>query len=571
MLNTAFCNSLVKVFPQTEISENSVNKFTALKNEPFSLQMLYKLDNPKCASVPFYFKVETDIPINIYSAEYVKVLGDNDVNFPEKYDSLLFADMLVPKKFNTPIIEKGSPFCDDYFEEGENVFLKASSKTTKSLWITVNENGEDISPGEHTIKFSFYGRRNNRFMGEATASISVVNAKLPKQEFIYTNWFHCDCLSDFYNIEIFSDEFFEIFEDFVKTASKNGMNMLLLPCFTPPLDTPVGGERKTTQLVGVRFEKEKYIFDFSLLKKYINISKKCGIEYFEHNHLFTQWGANACPKIIATVGNETKRIFGWDTPSDDEKYAEFLTQYLTELRKFLIDEGLYGKVLFHISDEPQLKRGHDKTYKKAKTIVEKQIDGFMQGDALSDYFFYENRLVQIPIVANNEIDKFYGKCNDLWCYYTGETVQQGNLSNRTILNSSERNRMIGIQMYYNNVKGFLHWAYNYYYDVMSNGLYDPKLNTEGCGTAAGSAFFVYPSQNGTALQSIRQKVFGEALIDIRALKLFEELFGREKTNELIEKHFGKVTNRTEAECPEKIINFRNELNETINKKIKGEI
>ena len=58
---------------------------------------------------------------------------------------------------------------------------------------------------------------------------------------------------------------------------------------------------------------------------------------------------------------------------------------------------------------------------------------------------------------------------------------------------------------------------------------------------------------------------------MRALKLCEELFGREKTKKLIEKHFGIVTFRTEAESPEKIINFRNEVNNMINQKIKGEI
>ena len=567
MLNVAFCNSLVKIFPEIDFSASEVNEFTALKNEPFSFQMLYKLADSKSSSVPFYFKVESDIPVNIYSSEYVMVLGDNDVNFPEKYDPVLFADMLVPKKYNAPIVEKGGPFHHQFFEEGENNFLRASSKSTKAVWIAVNENGEDIPAGEHKLKFSFYKRINNEFICEVSTSIQIIDAKLPEQELIYTNWFHCDCLSDFYNVEIFSDRFFEIFEDYVKTASKNGMNMILTPAFTPPLDTHMGCERKTAQLVGVHLEKGKYTFDFSLLKKYIDISRKCGIKYFEHNHLFTQWGANACPKIMAEENNEIKRIFGWDTPANDERYAEFLKQYLTELKKFLIAENLFGKVLFHISDEPMSR--HLESYKNAKAIVGELLEGFMLGDALSDYSFYEKKIVEMPIVPNSDIEKFIGKCDNLWCYYTGE--QQGNLSNRTLLNSSERNRMIGIQMYYNNVKGFLQWAYNYYYDVMSNGLYDPKLNPEGCGTAAGSAFFVYPAQNGTAFQSIRQKVFYEAINDMRALKLCEELFGREKTKKLIEKHFGIVTFRTEAESPEKIINFRNEVNNMINQKIKGEI
>ena len=52
----------------------------------------------------------------------------------------------------------------------------------------------------------------------------------------------------------------------MKTAVKNGMNMVLMPAFTPPLDTPVGKERKTVQLVGVDFDGKNYKFDFSLLE-----------------------------------------------------------------------------------------------------------------------------------------------------------------------------------------------------------------------------------------------------------------------------------------------------------------
>ena len=275
--------------------------------------------------------------------------------------------------------------------------------------------------------------------------------------------------------------------------------------------------------------------------------------------------AEACPKIMAWENNESKRIFGWDTPADDGRYAEFLAQYLPELKKFLISEDLFGKVLFHISDEPE--NCHAESYARAKAMVSDMLEGYMLGDALSNYSLFENKIVEMPIASIRVIDEFIGKCDSLWCYYTGG--HQGDFSNRTLLNSSERNRMIGIQMYYNNVKGFLHWAYNYYYDIMSNGLYDPKLNPEGFGNVPGSAYFVYPAHNGTAFQSIRQKVFYEAINDMRALKLFEELFGREETDKLIEKHFGKVMFRTEAKSPEKIIDFRNELNNIINQKING--
>ena len=70
--------------------------------------------------------------------------------------------------------------------------------------------------------------------------------------------------------------------------------------------------------------------------------------------------------------------------------------------------------------------------------------------------------------------------------------------------------MLRIHMYAHNVKGFLHWGYNSYYDMLSHVLVDPEA--EPClydGKKTGTSFLVYPSSDGKAIQSIRQKVFYE--------------------------------------------------------------
>ena len=47
--------------------------------------------------------------------------------------------------------------------------------------------------------------------------------------------------------------------------------MILTPIFTPPLDTAVGGERRTVQLVGITKTGSEYSFDFTLLERWINL------------------------------------------------------------------------------------------------------------------------------------------------------------------------------------------------------------------------------------------------------------------------------------------------------------
>ena len=75
---------------------------------------------------------------------------------------------------------------------------------------------------------------------EPEISCEVVNLPLPRLPIPYTEWFHSDCLAEYYHVEVFSEQYWEIVRSYVQTAVKHKCNMLLTPIFTPPLDTAVG-------------------------------------------------------------------------------------------------------------------------------------------------------------------------------------------------------------------------------------------------------------------------------------------------------------------------------------------
>ncbi len=557
-------SSLYRVFPEVDPTEHQKTAFSCLKNEPLSFQVAFKLTGDNQA-LPFNLRIDTDLPISLYSEGAVPVLQTFDPKMDDRFRTGVFYDMLLPKSVNPKLIEGGNPWSKMHFD-GDKTQFHAVSDSWKAIWLTVNEAEGCVSAGKHDIKIQLLSRNTNNVVGECELTIEVVNAKLPKQKLMYTNWFHCDCLCDTYGVEMFSERFWEIFRNFATAAAKNGMNMILTPCFTPPLDTSIGGERMTAQLVGVEVVDGQYKFDFTLLKRFIDEAKKCGIKYFEHSHLFTQWGAKHAPKIMATVNGKYKRIFGWETKASGKKYTEFLRTYLPELLSFLKSLNIDKKFLFHVSDEPFPRMKED--YCKAKAIVREILDGYMCGDALSHYEFYEDGTVTTPIVATDFIHDFKEKCKNLWAYYTGNQSCDG-MSNRKINCSPERNRMLGIQLYTYNVKGFLHWGYNFYYDRLSYGLFDPK--TEPClycGTHSGTSFFVYPASDGSCIQSIRQKVFYDGLNDMRALQLLESKIGRKETLAFLEKHYGDVDFHTAAESEDKFLNFREALNQKICESVK---
>lgn len=557
-IKTVVLSSLYRVFPEVDPSDGQKVSFSCMKNEPLSFQVAFKME--KQGSLPFNLKIDTDLPISLYSEGAVPVLQTFEAKLNDRFRAGIFYDMLLPKTVNPKLTKGGNPW-NEYTFDGDKTQLHAMGDSWNAVWLTLNEAEKPVTAGKHNIKLQFLSRSSNELVGECELTVEVIDAKLPKQKLIYTNWFHCDCLCDTYGVEMFSERFWEIFRSFATAAAKNGMNMILTPCFTPPLDTPIGGERMTAQLVGVEVVDGKYRFDFSLLQRWIDEAKKCGITYFEHSHFFTQWGAKHAPKVMATVNGKYKRIFGWETKASGKKYTEFLHAYIPELLNFLKSQNLDKKFLYHVSDEPFPSMKDD--YKKATDIVSDLLKGYMRGDALSHYEFYTEGIVQTPIVATNYIHDFKGKCKNLWAYYTGGQCGDG-MSNRKLNCSPWRNRMLGLSLYSYNVKGFLQWGYNFYYDMLSHGVSDPKCNPcHYSGANSATAYMVYPATNGECIQSIRQKVFYDGMNDIRALQLLQSKIGRKATLEFLAEHYGNVDFNTDAESEEKFISFREALNRKI--------
>ena len=120
----------------------------------------------------------------------------------------------------------------------------------------------------------------------------------------------------------------------------------------------------------------------------------------------------------------------------------------------------------------------------------------------------------------------------LWVYYCGGG--KAGVSDRSISMPSERTRILGVQLYLYNIEGFLHWGYNFYNTCQSHNIIEPFLSPDGgYFTPSGDCFLVYPGTNGEAWESLRLNALREGIDDMRALKLYEERFGREATEALI--------------------------------------
>lgn len=375
---------------------------------------------------------------------------------------------------------------------------------------------------------------------EKRVSLEIDELELPKSELIYTNWFYADCLADIYGVELYGERFFELFSNHIRNAARHSMNTLLLPAFTPPLDTPVGDERKNTALVGVKRENGRYSFDFSLLERYVKLALDAGIEYFEHIPMYTQWGAGHAPSIYAYENGELKRIFGWETDSSGEEYKAFLKAYIDALKCELERLGLEDKIIYHVSDEPNADTLE--SFGAVADYFYSLIGDAKCIDALSEVEYYKRGLVRTPVVSLDKAEEFSAEGAPMLLYYTCGYYAGGYLdkcSNRLITSKPYRTRIIGTQLYRYGALGFLHWGYNYYYDRMSVGLFDPALDPCGYKQMPGCSYLVYPARDGRACPSLREKYMSEAMTDHRKLTLLGNLTSRDSVCKLCDDYFGE--------------------------------
>ena len=505
-------SSLEKILATEELVANEITEKTLLKGQSFSYQIAinskYNTD----------FKVKINSPIEEYLKLYLvkniiadtPTLPNDDTDYISK-EPCLIPDMLMP-------LDK------------ENAIINNCSGNV-CLWITA-EIPENVQAGKYSVEIEvstvnlptvkkFY----------KTMNICVIDAVIGNNKTLFTQWFHVDCIADTHQVPIYSEEHWNLIDKYMALANELGINMILTPIITPPVDTAENSARPCTQLVKIENKDGTYHFNFDLLKRWINLAKKNNINYFEMAHLFTQWGLKSAPNIMVTKNGEESYEFGWHTSSKSDEYKNFLNAFLPQLVDFLENEGIKENCYFHISDEPNIQ--HLEMYEYAYNLVKPLLGGCKTMDAISDYDFFDKGLIEIPVTASSHIEPFLNNNSGTqWVYYC--CVQHDKVGNRFLSMPSYRNRILGLQMYKYNIKGFLHWGYNFYYSQLSVEKIDPYVTTSSKNAfPSGDPFSVYPIYND-ATPSLRAVIFKEALQDIEICRMLEKYIGREKVVAMID-------------------------------------
>lgn len=532
-------SSMEKVFPDVEPTAVECTR-SVLQNEKLNFQIA--LYNDGCD-----FIKRNTVEVTGEISQYVTIRTVEVV--PATYFNLVHDDYYL---------ERNLGIYPDILKPIGSLGLVLPYFQWKAVWISVYcEKGLPV--GEYPLEI-FVKNENGEVLAKTEYTVEVVEGFLQPCDIRLTNWMHYDCIAQKHDVKLFSNCFYKVFVKYLEEYVGLGFNTLLTPLFTPPLDTEVGYERLTAQLIEIKKDGNSYEFNFEKLKKFLRFAFKHGVQYIEFSHLFTQWGGEFCPKIMATVDGEEKRIFGWDTSATGEEYEKFLSAFLPALMNVIDEMKIREKCLFHLTDEPQDK--HLENYAKCRAIVKKYIGDMPIMDAMSHYAFYAKGLVDIPVAITYTYRDFAAhNIENLFVYYCCSPADRY-YSNRLYNMPSQRTRVLGLQLYQSGVKGFLHWGFNFYNSAFSLCEIDPYAVTDAGGMfPSGDSFIVYPTKDGIDL-SIRAEMLREGFQDYQALKLLERKIGKERTKSLVA-DFGVDGFDVYPRSWEKHTKFREKINELI--------
>ncbi|MDO5061078.1 MAG: DUF4091 domain-containing protein [Actinomycetaceae bacterium] len=526
MLEFKLVNALEKVLPNQQPASAEQLSLQAVKAETCSFQLAFKAtDLNDLATLRLESAAAT---FATYKVGLVPAQNPAPADADDAYlvtEPTLLPDLLQPLAISEGVAE---------------LTLKSSHRGWNSIWIDVT-----APAGTHQLKLTVtgpYQQGRTRFctetpqlptIFEAEVSLEVVDFELPKPKIVNTQWFHTDSLANYYDLEVWSEKHWEVIENHFASAVRMGVNCLLMPLWTPPLDTAVGTYRRTVQLLDIHQVGETYRFDFTRAKRWVELMRRHGITAVEVPHLFTQWGAEATPRFLITHADGSNSYqFGWDEAATSPAYRHFLEQLIPAVRDFLTTEISEANAWYHISDEPTVEQLS--AYQQAKAQVVDLLAGAQIIDALSEPELVA--AVEIPVVATNAVEHFRAlDIEPSWVYNC--VAQDKEVANRFIAQTGTRHREIGFQLYKSGATGVLHWAFNFYNAQYSLGNIDPYQDTAaGGGFISGDAFVVYPAKNGEVLESLRHRILRTAMNDLALCQAAEKIVGKAAVLAAIDPH-----------------------------------
>src|SRR5665213_203088 len=267
--------SLKRVFMQTEPGSTNLN-LLAPRNGKIAFQVCMRNRTAFWQQVECSINAPKDVRSQVRLVDFVPVrhfTGGTDRN---ELDGIGILPGLVPD----PLLPRTS--------------VDLGTQETRSFWITLNVPSE-VQPGiqELTVKLSFrqlfVGNKENKKVDveipvRLEVSPFVIQAR---HDFSVTHWWSADSLYCYYKCKPFDERWYAIVQPYLKDMLDHGSDVLYVPVFymrREIIDQP-------SQLLIVNEPKRgQYQFDWSSVRRFVELGKQIGFKKFEWTHLWVYWG-----------------------------------------------------------------------------------------------------------------------------------------------------------------------------------------------------------------------------------------------------------------------------------------
>ena len=499
--------SLNRVFPNSEAGSAETLELTSARNAQLSFQICFRNLRDCCVRVRASLDAPAGWNAKIRRVGFVLMDQHSTDVPPDEMDGRGFIPGLVP---------------DPLFpEETANVGFEANGVFWITLQIPVDAVvGKTKFTATLTVEDEF---RFPMWMGKAPfkidlpISVDVKSTVLkPRTDFPVTHWISADSIWEYYKTEPFSDRFWELAEAYIENLTAHNLDVVYSPIFNARHEIL----QRPAQLLKVRpLGDDRYEFDFSDVRRWIQLAKKHGAHFVEWTHFFTP---------APTSGKYPQRIFErWETigkllwapeiSAVSDTYRRFLEQFLPAFKQVLIEEEMLHRSLFHCADEPD---GPVQVadYRQARALLNELAPWMKVIDAMSDPVFATERLTDMPVPSIVTAPQFTAAKCDAWVYFC--CGPRGPYLQRFLDTPLPKLRMAGWLFYKLRAKGFLHWGHNYWFVFCTGTPTNPFIDaavSSWPGMPHGDAFVVYPGESGP-IDSIRWEVFAESLQDYALLQ-----------------------------------------------------
>lgn len=516
MLLTKAISALEKPFADQKISDfEERNKLSALRGERVSFQLIYtyKIDDEGREWVPYYPALSGPL------APYAKLSALRNVGVQKPCFG--FEVTKADKNYlrTTPGI-----YPDLITPLGTDGKFVASADILNSIWIDIEIPEDTTLCGNQTLTVEIFKNKDKSKVASHTYTVDIIPVSLPEEKLLYTQFVYTDSLANFYAVPLFSEKHWQIIENFITLARKEGMNTLYTPISLVKLSKIAPGRYRT---------------DVSRLKRYVAMANRLGYKKIEISHLFS--AGNCSNAMISYYENGEKKSMSHLSVTDPELTAA-LRAVISAIIRYFKKYDDDSRLIFHVADEPAA--ANIESFRTARATVADLIDPYDGVDALYGVSeeiaeYYRQGLIKNPSPETPHVEYFHSLgVEKLWTYYCCGPSEE--YSNRFIAMSSPVTRSLAMQLFKFNIFGFLHWGLSYYGGGDCGGYTIPYIDQSAQNwVSAGDTFSLYPAMNGTAYESLRAVIMQSVLQDVRAMQLCQSLYSHDEVVSAIEEIFGE--------------------------------